>query len=361
MNISDFYKNIDGLAELKNANISSLQELIKEYPYFQATHVLLLLAMKLQKNPQFDNQLTFSSIYVPNRDLLYDLLNKEFFEKDNQPTQSVIDDLPAEVEKVEQKEADIKQEKISSIKKDSPSKESESKFLKNKNVRRKIKDSVEGMGENISETLLSQIEFSEVKDGDELQYPPEIYFIDDERTGKNNVITIDACPGKIFESQKNDIFQIDELEEISEFEHKATDKKTKATKEDKSKQKTKDGDKKGSDSKIEKVKNFEYFDINNYADNDIIENADDNDLIARFIAERPRIKPKEVTDHQKDISRESTKEDDDLLTETLIKVYIAQGYLEKAIKSYKKLSLKYPEKSTYFANQIKKLKEQLNK
>ncbi|MGC9374029.1 MAG: hypothetical protein ACP5DQ_03180 [Bacteroidales bacterium] len=360
MNISDFYINIDDLAKLKNANIGSLQKLMKEHPYFQATHVLLLLAMKLQNNPQFDKQLAFSSIYVPNRDLLYNLLNKKYFEKEVQPTQSNNDKPAVEVEKVEQKEADIKQEKISSIKKNLPSKESESKFLKNKNIRRKIKDSMEGMGENISETLLSQIEFSKVKDGDDLQYPPEIYFIEDERTGKNNVITIDARPGEISESQKKDFFQIDESEEISEVEHKSTDKKIKATKENKSKPKTK-GDNNESDSKIEKVKNFEYFDINNYAEGDIIENADDNDLITRFIAEKPRIKPKEITDQPEDISRESTKEDDDLLTETLIKVYIAQGYIEKAITSYEKLSLKYPEKSTYFANQIKKLKEQLNK
>ncbi|MEA2105423.1 MAG: hypothetical protein U9P82_01675 [Bacteroidota bacterium] len=352
MNISDFYINIDDLAKLKNANIGSLQKVMKEHPYFQATHVLLLLAMKLQNNPQFDKQLAFSSIYVPNRDLLYNLLNKRYFEKEVQPTQSDIDKAAAEVEKKEQKKTNIK--------KDLPSYEPDSKLLKNKNIRRKIKDSMEGMGENISETLLSQIEFSKVKDGDELQYPPEIYFIEDERTGKNNVITIDARPGEISESQKNDFFQIDESEEISEVEHKSTDKKIKATKENKSKPKTK-GDNNESDSKIEKVKNLEYFDINNYADDDIIENADDNDLIARFIAERPRIKPKEITDHQKDISQESTKENDDLLTETLIKVYIAQGYIEKAIKSYEKLSLKYPEKSTYFANQIKKLKEQLNK
>jgi hypothetical protein len=352
MTISDFYINTEDLAKLKDANISSLQKLMKEYPYFQAIHVLLLLAMKLQNNPQFDKQLAFSSIYVPNRDLLYNLLKKKYFEKEDQPTQSDNDKPVAKVEKEEQKETDIK--------KNLPSNESDSKLLKNKNVRRKIKDSIEGMGENISETLLSQIEFSEVKDGDELQYPPEIYFIDDERTGKNNVITIDARPGEISESQKKDIFQIDESEEISEVEQKSTDKKTKATKENKSKQKTK-GDDNESDLKIEKLKNFEYFDINNYAEDDIIENADDNDLIARFIAERPRIKPKEVTDQQKDISRESTKEDDDLLTETLIKVYIAQGYVEKAITSYEKLSLKYPEKSTYFANQIKKLKEQLNK
>jgi len=44
----------------------------------------------------------------------------------------------------------------------------------------------------------------------------------------------------------------------------------------------------------------------------------------------------------------------------LAKVYLEQGHFEKAILAYKKLSLKYPEKNSFFANQIKlinKLKE----
>jgi hypothetical protein len=48
------------------------------------------------------------------------------------------------------------------------------------------------------------------------------------------------------------------------------------------------------------------------------------------------------------------------VTETLAKIYIKQGNLTKAIKVYQNLSLKNPEKNTFFAAQIKILKEQLH-
>ena len=47
------------------------------------------------------------------------------------------------------------------------------------------------------------------------------------------------------------------------------------------------------------------------------------------------------------------------MTETLADLYITQGKYHEALKAYKVLCLKYPEKISLFANQIKDLKKRL--
>lgn len=47
----------------------------------------------------------------------------------------------------------------------------------------------------------------------------------------------------------------------------------------------------------------------------------------------------------------------DFCTETLAKIYLEQDYTEQAIDIYSKLSLRYPEKSVYFAALIDEIKQ----
>ncbi|MGE5420139.1 MAG: hypothetical protein ACM3UT_08125 [Chloroflexota bacterium] len=86
------------------------------------------------------------------------------------------------------------------------------------------------------------------------------------------------------------------------------------------------------------------------------------DLIERFIIANPRIEPnrekKEVPVEDRSMPAYS---EGMFVTETLARIYISQGYYSKAIDIFEKLSLKYPEKSSYFATQIEKVKEYLKK
>ncbi len=86
------------------------------------------------------------------------------------------------------------------------------------------------------------------------------------------------------------------------------------------------------------------------------------DLLDKFISDKPKIIPKETEMAiSSEIADYEKEEQDDFITETLAGIYIKQGHFAKALHTYEKLSLKYPEKSIYFAAQIKLVKELIDK
>lgn len=84
------------------------------------------------------------------------------------------------------------------------------------------------------------------------------------------------------------------------------------------------------------------------------------DLIDKFIQEDPKIKPKKTEFYSPvNMARLSVVDDSPLVSETLALIQVEQGSYEEAIKTYQKLSLKNPEKRSYFANQIKILNQKI--
>lgn len=78
-------------------------------------------------------------------------------------------------------------------------------------------------------------------------------------------------------------------------------------------------------------------------------------LIDQFLQNNPSIPPVDKEGPLK--KREADQiQDKNIMTETLARVYLEQKKYENAIKAYQILILKYPEKSAFFADQIKKIK-----
>ncbi len=88
----------------------------------------------------------------------------------------------------------------------------------------------------------------------------------------------------------------------------------------------------------------------------------DNTLINEFLNKN---EIKKITNKKfftaNNAAKESLIENEELVTPTLAKVYFEQQHYEKAINAYKKLILKYPKKSTFFAAQIKLIHKLNNK
>lgn len=68
-------------------------------------------------------------------------------------------------------------------------------------------------------------------------------------------------------------------------------------------------------------------------------------------------KPKKEFFSPSAMAKESIQENTTMMTETLAKVYLEQGHYDKAITAFEILSLKYPQKSGLFADQIKAIKQ----
>ena len=80
------------------------------------------------------------------------------------------------------------------------------------------------------------------------------------------------------------------------------------------------------------------------------------DLLDKFIESKPKITPSKEKEIIVNIDKSIKIDNNQLMTETLAKVYLEQKKYKKAIQAFKILSLKYPEKSGFFADQILKVK-----
>ena len=98
-------------------------------------------------------------------------------------------------------------------------------------------------------------------------------------------------------------------------------------------------------------------DEDNTEENSTDEKSRKFELIEKFIQDRPKMTPKEIVSKNINLAKPYTQSSDTLMTETLAKVYLQQKNYKKAIQAYKILILKNPEKSGFFADQIRAIQK----
>ena len=296
--------------KISDQDLANLESVIDKYPYFQSARALQLKGLKNQKSYLYNDALKVTAAYTTDRDILFEYITSENFVQ-NKISEAIL-----------QHDASV--------------------------------DEMEVISENVSEQISLEIDtrIKEELRKAEAILNPELF-----QRKLSSIKELVEIPSE----EKSDIDKTSEddvppqeklgIDQPLEFTKKDTHsfsewlKLTSAKPIERS-----EGDAAGiskEEIKDIKVKKFE--------------------LIDKFIEENPKLKPTDVPDRnseikslQKDLSEPFTVASDSLMTETLAKVYLQQKNYKKAIQAYKILILKNPEKSGFFADQIRAIKKLIN-
>ncbi len=298
MNVEDFtylLQNPDKVVSPVQTN--QLEDVLEEYPYFQAARAMHLKGLKNLNSFKYNNALKVTAAYTTDRDILFDFItSKDFLQN------TIADSILGKAVSLHDTPT-ISEEVVSEFKKESAL----------------IEDSTD---EPLPRTA---------KDADDILDPslfaskdPEIdKSISEDKKKAEEALEI----GKPLTFTKKEKYSFAEWLQLTSQKTTEPQPKTKAVKTTKDKKNTPIT---GQDK--EKKKKFE--------------------LIDKFIETNPKIVPKDSTPKVA-IKESLTFDKKELMTVTLAKVYLEQKKYKKAIQAYKILSLKYPEKSSFFADRIK--------
>jgi len=278
--------------------LAALDLLIKKYPYFQSARALRLKGLKNQDSFLYNDALKLTAAHTTDRDILFEYITSEKFIQ-NEISQTIL-----------QHDASVEEIKVVS--------ENVSEQI-SLEIDRQLKAEMQ-KAENILNPELFQRKVESVTN-----------LVEKKEEKPEGILQ----PDKPLEFTKNDTHSfsewlkltkakpIERSEEISEKEDMSSE----------------------PSAQEEKERKFE--------------------LIDKFIQERPKIIPPDVENKvQKEEIKNSPpsfqQTSEALMTETLAKVYLQQKNYKKAIQAYKILILKNPEKSGFFADQIRAIEKLIN-
>ncbi len=313
MQAKEFINYIKNPNSLEKNSVKELQKLVNDFPYFQSAHLLLSLASKKWDASVYQKSLKKTAIVVTNRSHLFNLIQQ--FEISN----TVIEDFDHQKLVVEEVLEPIDSTKELNILKatellieNSDSEISETEFqqktkpnaeevLENEIAKQVVGAIVEKQMLNLSDT---QLVFNQNKEPGNFTDWLRLIQKSNKQLSAENILDTNT-------ENNSDIKTRLEKSKIINQESALN----------------------------KKLKNLALIDK-------IIENSPG----------QIKIKDDQKFYSPEQNAKESLLENEHLVSETLAKIYALQGSVNKAVRAYEILSLKFPQKSAYFASLIQKLK-----
>lgn len=315
MNVSEFTSLINHPELVQDKQTDVLEKIAQEFPYFQSARALYLKGLYNQNSFKYNYALKIAAAHTTDRGVLFDFITSDTFTNIN-PNHSTIKEVvladepqieavtaaeeiliePETESKLEIRENSIEQSLLDSIK------EAEEAQIE--------KEPIQEIASEIAEAEISEILPEEVV----AEVHQEIKPVSEEKLDLGKPLHFTTAETHSFQEW----LQLSSLKPIERTENPATETPA-------------------SEIDLEKQKK--------------------NELIDKFIEANPKIPQIKPDAPIPTVFYESSKADSSILmTETLARVYLEQKKYQKAIQAYEILILKYPEKSSFFADRILDIK-----
>ncbi|MEP2278114.1 hypothetical protein [Maribacter sp.] len=364
MNVKDFTYFLEHPTKVvEPIHTKHLEDIIDEYPYFQAARALHLKGLKNLNSYKYNKALKVTAAYTTDRDVLFEFItSKDFLQFD--PTKSTIAEIEEskEIEIIEEVEETPTADQIEIAENEESPITTEEVSTPDESTEEVEVQEIETLEPDASDIIVAATTASLIapsddkplpqneEDADKILDPALFQSKNPANTEDENALdigkplTFDAkekysfsewlslASKKPLEKSEDNIAE-EVHEEIIELQAEVKESKIEKTISKAQEQKVTPKPIREPKVKSEAIKK-KY------------------DRIDKFIASNPKIVPTEQSAII-DISSSSKIDHNELMTETLARVYLEQKKYKNAIQAYKILSLKYPEKSSFFADRIK--------